>query len=225
MIKNLVFIFVCLIHCSCFAQENKIKRFNLKFSPQQRLMNTYLFSGEYIFERQGWQSINISLGKTYNQLIYNNNQSYTKERGVVFAFEYRYYFHQSANKGVYVAPNLKVDYLKSDFKKPIAFGISILPDSTTQGIILASQENIQTIYSTAIGGHIGFQYIFLRHCIIDLYIGLAYRHSYSIYQYNKDISGYLYPIYAYQGWLEKSVIDKTYNGLLPKLGFQIGFAF
>lgn len=194
----------------------------VKFLPQHLLPNAYSFSGEYFLKNKPQYSFSVgfSFSPRNNRIISNNIFGDRQvEQGLGIDFQVRRYFKsfQTPQSGFYYSPMFRFEYFLSDY----AF-MSINPDSIGLNPVPFLIENKQTIISNQLGLHLGFQYIFFKHLLIDIYLGASYRHSFSLFRNGKQ-AGAFYPLYS-SDWFEHS-FDRAYSGILPKLGFQIGFAF
>jgi hypothetical protein len=221
---------------SASAQETTIRRWNVKTAPLQLLfpsIRTWNVNVEYVFDRNFKSSLSVN-----PYLIYWNERgdttttqsgigNYANHRGVGAILTYKYYFlgfiprNSSAQKGGYVSSFIQPEYLSVDFVNvKSSFSIRYM-----DGRIVTGRENgrnIQNIFSFQTGLTIGYQWIWWQRVALDVHGGVAYRYSQSSFKNDMSEGVYYYPMpennldYAF---------EKAYTGLLPKLGFQIGFAF
>ena len=219
----IIFIIFFLNSFNIQAQSSKKRDWNLKLLPQHLLPNVYSFSGEYFLKNKPQYSFSLGLSfSPKRNRVVNNNRIFV-DRQVEYGFgmdcQMRHYFKplQTPQSGFYYSPIFRFEYFSSDY----AF-LGINPDSIRSNPIPFVIENTQAIVSNQLGLHIGFQYVFFKHLLVDLYAGVAYRYSFSVFRDGKEAGAY-YPVYSVD-WFEHS-FDRAYTGILPKLGFQIGFAF
>jgi hypothetical protein len=226
----LLFLFYMLTN-DAIAQNLILSRWNIKINPLARINSNsraWSLSGEYFLDKKMKKSM---LFNPY--LIYRNERgdttqigSFANHRGFGAIVGYRYYplgfvsSSSSIQKGFYISPFAQAEYLKVDFVNLK----SRFSSRDENGNIATGRENgrnIQEIVSFQYGLSVGYQWIWWRKIVFDICTGIAYRHAQ--YALKKDISeGIYYPITQFG--IDK-VLDKSYTGLLPKLGFQIGFAF
>jgi hypothetical protein len=209
-----------------FSQEKKANHtFNIKYSPQHLVMKANQISFEFVYNKENTKSISLTLGRTFEHNQSDRDKyTWVKSRGFHIALEHRFYFSGHSEKGFYLAPSAKFEYLSVDFSQPVAFGLSLDSMGISSSVGLAYLSNIQNIHSFTPSCNIGFQFVFFKYMILDIYAGLGYRYSYSTFDYPKS-QGMLFPMWRRQSeWLE-ATFDRAYTGILPKLGFQIGVAF
>jgi hypothetical protein len=215
-----------LATCTCFAQEKKtINTFNIKYSPQHLFLKAHQVSFECIYKQNKPQSLSLTLGRTSENAVTDRDKyTWVKIKGFHITLEHRLYFSGQSKKGFYLAPSAKFEYLNVDFSQPVAFGLSLDSIGASSSVGLVYLSNIQNIHSVTTSYNIGFQFVFLKYLLLDIYVGLGYRYSYSTFDYPKS-QGILFPMWRPKSeWLE-ATFDRGYTGILPKLGFQVGFAF
>lgn len=227
----IVFILMICLSDAVTAQSDRNRTgIAVKFLPQHLLPYTYSMSLEYFPKTNPKRSfiIGVSFIPEKDRLA-NDNIAISKliEYGFGVDLQMRNYFQglKIPQSGFYYSPIFRFEYFQSDYTAPhtILIGVnldSVGNDSTLRNLFFMT--NKQTIISNQIGLHLGFQYVFLKYLLIDIYLGVAYRHSFSLFRDGRQ-SGVFYPLYS-SGWFEHS-FDRAYSGILPKLGFQIGFAF
>ena len=227
----IVFILIiCLSNVIMAQSKNERLGFAVKFLPQHILPSTYSMSVEYFPKNNSKQSfiMGVSVIPEKDRLA-NDKIAISKlvEHGFGIDLQMRNYFSslKAPQSGFYYSPIFRFDCFQSDYvvSHSILIGVnldSVGNDSTLRDLFFIT--NKQTIISNQIGLHLGFQYVFLKYLLIDIYLGAAYRHSFSLFRDGRQAGAY-YPLYS-SGWFEHS-FDRAYSGILPKLGFQIGFAF
>ncbi len=230
--KKLI-ILICLLHqfVAYGQEEGKISRFNVKISPQHLLLfpQQWGLKNEYVFANLKNSLVAdyylIKSDKTFNINSPSGvlNAESAEEFGIGIGIAYRYYpfsfasTSTSIQKGFYISPFLHYEYLSVRFNK-LAYRKQI---TDANGNLIGHDANPQTqkINSIQYGFTLGYQWVWWKSFVFDLYGGIGYRSSLSKFS---DAEKLYYPI-ALTGISQFS--DKAYAGILPKLGFQIGFAF
>lgn len=237
--KNLLCLVFIFHFFGCFAQETTIRKWNVKTPPLQLLfpsIRTWNVNAEYVFDR------NLKSSLSFNPyLIYWNERgdttttqigsagryNYANHRGAGAILTYKYYFlgfiprNSSVQKGVYVSSFVQSDYLSVDF---VNFK-SAFTRRYNDGTVETGRENtrnVQNVFSFQTGLMIGYQWIWWHRIAFDIYGGIAYRYAQSSFKNDMSEGIYYYPIP--ENKIEYS-LNKTYIGVLPKLGFQVGVAF
>jgi hypothetical protein len=221
---------VCLSNAVTAQPNNERLGIAVKFLPQHLLPHTYSMNVEYFPKNNPQRSfiVGFSLIPEKDRLV-NDKIAISKlvEHGFGIDLQMRSYFQRlkSLQSGFYYSPIFRFEYFQSDYIVPHTIIIGVSLDSVGNNSTLRDLffiTNKQTIITNQIGLHLGFQYVFLKYLLIDIYVGAAYRHSFSLFRNGKDAGAY-YPLYSPR-WFEHS-FDRAYSGIIPKLGFQIGFAF
>lgn len=232
IMKKIVILFCLLNQLYVYGQEKAtVSRFNLKISPQHLLFfpQQWGLKNEYVFK-----NLRNSLVADYylikSDKVFNINSpsgvlnaESSEEFGIGVGLSYRYYpfgfspIRTSMQKGFYISPLLHYEYLSVKFNK-LAYRKQI---TDVNGNLIGHDANPQTqeINSMQYGFILGYQWIWWKSFVFDIYGGIGYRSSHSKLS---DAEKAYYPA-AYSGITKFS--DRAYSGILPKLGFQIGFAF
>ncbi len=218
----IIFIFTITYFPFCQAQSGKQKSVNIKLSPQHLLFFPQQWGASAEVFLNGKHSIggNLYYVNNHNNLVFEEN----KHQGIGGGIIYRYYPFEfitkksAVQKGFYVSPFLQSEYLKIKFTS-IKYQTPIINNNgNTTGYNVNPQE--QTIFSLQTGLTMGYQWTWWNFFVFDIYAGLGYRYANSTLTSNDK---FYYPVS--ENHTLYRFIDKSYSGILPKLGFQIGFAF
>ncbi len=201
----------------------------VKNSPFHFIGNTFHMSYEKAFAKN--KSINVS--GTFHLSGYNSDNdaklgavepAYYSDRdseigwsGEVQLRKYIFDFKRSTSSlsGVYVAPYVKGSYFSEEYSYDNGYYIDSYYDAEGAWVSSCFAEDIvesdREVKSMQAGIIMGVQYLFSDILSLELFLGGGVKYA----EFSGAKGGY---------WMDDTIWDRAYSGVLPRMGFNVGIA-